>query len=166
MPVLVVDDYRLTARSYLTAVFENGICLLGYTLVELLAVFVVLVDVFALSIGIGSIFSDEQLYGLHTRLHSAGSIDTWTNLENHITDGNFLVCHTANLDNAPQSHIWVGVQSLDAVICHYAVLPGDRNYVGCYAHSHKVKQTVKLVGVSKSIALCKSLHEFESHSAP
>ena len=71
MPILIVDYDRLFTRYYLVALLKDSTCLLGNLFVEFFAVAVVLVDVFALLIGIGNVFSHQQIHGFASALHTA-----------------------------------------------------------------------------------------------
>ena len=91
MPVFVIYDNRALTLHDSHIIFYKVIRLLGDTFVKLLAVTVVLVNIFALLIGIMQISAYEEIHSLHSALHSSGSIKTRTNLEDYVTDGYILV---------------------------------------------------------------------------
>ena len=65
------------------------------------------VDVFAFGVCLVLVFGSEQVDCFHSRLHTAGCVDSWTNFENHVTYSDFSVGEIANPDNAFQSHVRV-----------------------------------------------------------
>ena len=165
MPVLVVDNDGFVVRIYVAALFENLVSLFGDALVKFFAVAVILVDVFALGVSVGKIFCGKQFDGFHSRLHTSGSVDSRSDFEDYVADSNLAVVESANLDDAFQPGVGIGVESLESVVSHHAVFAGHGHDVGCDADSHQVEQVVEVVTTVEPVALGKGLHKLKAHAA-
>ena len=109
MPIFVVDDDRFLWGVHLAAGFEDGVGLLGDALVQLLAVFVVLVNVAGFSVGLLDVSRYEKLNGFTAALHTPGSIDAWADFEYYIADGYFLTSEAASANYGTQTEVRVAI---------------------------------------------------------
>ena len=144
MPIFVVDNNRFFARNYFVTLLKQCTGFFGNLFVEFLAVAIILVDVFAFFVGIVDILCHQKVYCLASALHTSRCIDAWTNLENHIADGDFLIREPANANYASQSYVRVAVKTLQSKICHHAIFAHNRHNIGGNAHSHEVEKALEI----------------------
>ena len=98
MPVLIEDYNRLFVALRFVAAGDDGVGFLGDALVEFLTVFVVLVDGLGALVGVGHVARYEQVDGLLAALHAPGGVDTRSDLEDYVGDGDLAVRKVADAD--------------------------------------------------------------------
>ena len=96
--------------------------------------------------------------------HTAGSVDTGTDLEDDITDRDLLSGQSADIDNPFQPEAGVAVQLLQPVIGEDAVLSRNRDDIRGDTDRRQLQQLLQ-IREREIIALGERLHELESYSA-
>ena len=162
MPFFVVHHDTLAFFQILARLQNTG-SFFGDILVEVFTSLVVGIDFHRHFLGQLNIVGNQQIHRFGSRMNTTRSIQTRTNLEHDIADGDFFVVQIANMDNRFQTHAGIGIELLESVISQNTVFVGDGHNIGCDAHSHQIEQRNKL-RERNLVVLCKSLHQFEAHA--
>ena len=163
MPVFVVEhDGALVGQAF--QIVYDAVGLLGHCLVEILAGFVVFVDLVAQLKGSVIVLFREQVYGLLTRLYASRSIDAGAYLEDDVVDLDFLVLESTNLNDSSQPCAWIVIYLAQSMICKDSVLAHNGYDVRSDAHSHQVEIGDELAELN-AIVLGKGLHQLEAYAA-
>ena len=149
---------------HLATAFENCVGFFGYSLVELLAVFVVLVYLDAFAGGFLGIAGNEQFHGFAAALHASGGVYPRSYFEYDVAYAYLLAAESAGSYYGSQSEIWVGVKAFQPHVRHSSVLVDHRNNVGGYAHGHEVEHALKF-GCGYAVAYRERLHQLVAHAA-
>ena len=162
MPVRTIYHYRLAVGIAFNFpyFFLRLVC---NRLVQILAVFIILVNGCTFFTGKLRVTCYQQLHCLRCRTHTAGGIDARTYLENNVTDANFLVFQSAHINNAFQAHTRTMVDAFQAKIGQHAVFACYRHNIRRNAQSHQIEQLLQM-GKVNTIGHGKSLHELEPYA--
>ena len=163
MPFFVVHHDTLAFFQILARLQNTG-SFFGDILIEVFTSLVVGIDFHSHFLGQFDIVGHEQIHCFGSRMDTTRSIQTRTNLEHDIADGDFLVVQIANMDNGFQPHAGIGIELLESVISQNTVFVGDGHNIGSNAHSHQIEQRNKL-RERNLVVLRKSLHQFKANPA-
>ena len=135
VPIGIEDDYGTLLIKALEP-FDNGICLFGHALVELLTRLVELVYLAAhLECGT-QVVLNEKVYSDLALLYATRCINARTNLEYNIVYAYLLFGKTANLNDGLKANAWAVVNLLDSMESEDTVFAHYRNKVRRNANSH------------------------------
>ena len=143
LPVLVVQDDARVALLALYAL-DDEVRLFGHLLVDVLALFVVFVDVLSLFQSRYEVFLNQQVHAFASVLHAPGCVYARSNLENDVAHGQFTPVQTTYIDNCLKPDVRVFVQLLQSVIRQYAVFLHHGNDVCRDAYGAEVEQRYEL----------------------
>ena len=163
VPVFVVDD---DAAAFVEVGQATHLLhgLLGGLLVEVLACFVVEVDLPGSLECCGEVALHEEFDGFLTVLHAARGVDARPYLEDDVVHREFAVAQSAHLDNGAEPDAGVGVEATQAVVGQHAVFTHHGHNVAGDAHHAEVEQGLQFVELN-AVALREGLHELEAHAA-
>ena len=170
VPIRVVDHDR--AFVALHFVGDELFSLGGSCLVDIFALFVVAIDVFAELARMVEVVRDEEFDHFATRLHTARSIDARTDFEDNVVDRDvgfvrnfavFVAFESARFDDGFESTRRVLVEAFDAEVSEDAVFASDRHDVGSNADSYEIEESFEMREVD-AIVDGKGLHELESYA--
>jgi len=99
-------------------------------------------------------------------LDTTRCVDSWANLEDNVTHGEFLVLFldVADVNDAFQPNAGAVVQLLESVVGQDAVFSTDGYNIGGNAHCNQVEQRLEVLVKIDVVVLGKGLHELKAHT--
>ena len=163
VPLRVIDYGGVLARQAASALNHlQG--LLGNLAVYVLALVVVLVDLFAYLHCRAAVCRLEELDGEAPRFHTAGGVDARTDLEDDVINADVAGLEVGQGNHRQQALARVLVELAETEMGQYPVFPHDGHQVGGDADHQKVEQRNQ--AVERDVVLGGiGLHELEAHSA-
>ena len=113
--------------------------LLCHLFVDVLALFVVFVDVCGHAQGYRKLPFHQQVYTLPAIFHASRGIDARSYLEHDVTHRDFPAVEAADVNDGFQSDTRILVELFQSVECKNAVLVHHRHDVGGNGHGAKVE---------------------------
>ena len=109
MPLFVVNDDRPLFALFVQFLYDT-VCLLRHRLVQVFAHVVVAVDLFRHFMRRLIVFFHEQRHGLFSVLYAPRGIDTRSDFEDDVTDGQLPLRQAAYVDDGLEPDARVGIQ--------------------------------------------------------
>ena len=163
LPSLVIEHDAGVVLLALQSRYD-AVGFLGHLLVDVLALFVVFIDMFRHADGGREVSLHQEVNAELTILHTSRCVDARTYLEDDVAHRDLSSIESADVDDGAQAHARIGVELLQAMEGKDAVLVGHRHDVGSDAYGTEVEQWNES-GERNVVVLGESLHELESHAA-
>ena len=163
VPFFIVENDR-TPFGQSFQIGDNVVGFFCHALVEVLAGFVVLVDLSCFLQCNREIFLREQVDRFFSILDTSRSIDARSDFEHDIADSDFPFGESADVNNCFHSHTRVTVQLFQSVKSKNTVLAHNRHDVRSDTYRYQIEQRNQVMKLD-TVADSKCLHELETDTA-
>ena len=163
VPFLIIK-HDGTAFGQPFQIGHNIVSFFCHALVEVFPGFVVLIDLSRFLQCGRKVLLCEEVHRFLTVLDASRCVDTWSDFEHDIADGDLLFGESAYIDDGFHADAGVAVQLLQAVIGENTVFAHDRDDVRCNAHRYEVEQWNQMMKFN-TIVDSKCLHKLKTNSA-